>query len=97
VYDDFDVEGDVLAFPRLCAYLHALAASLPLAQRLRLAWRIWRLPRAERPRAGRPAARLRGRRHSRERDREAIRYHYDLPDVFFEKVLGPSMAYTTAV
>ena len=43
VYDDFDVEGDMLAFPHLCDYLIRHVQAMPLAQRLRLAWRIWRL------------------------------------------------------
>jgi cyclopropane-fatty-acyl-phospholipid synthase len=42
-------------------------------------------------------SRLRGRRHSKKRDQEAIAYHYDVSNRFYEWVLGPSMAYTCAV
>jgi len=38
-----------------------------------------------------------GLRHSRERDAESIGHHYDVSNSFYEKVLGPSMAYTCAV
>jgi cyclopropane-fatty-acyl-phospholipid synthase len=38
-----------------------------------------------------------GFRHSRERDAEVIGHHYDVSNAFYEKVLGPSMAYTCAV
>ena len=38
-----------------------------------------------------------GLRHSRGRDAEAIRHHYDVSNRFYELVLGPSMAYTCAV
>ncbi len=38
-----------------------------------------------------------GLRHSRVRDSEAIHHHYDVSNSFYEKVLGPSMAYTCAV
>ncbi len=38
-----------------------------------------------------------GLRHSRTRDAEAIHKHYDVSNAFYEKVLGPSMAYTCAV
>lgn len=38
-----------------------------------------------------------GLRHSRERDAEVIGHHYDVSNSFYEKVLGPSMAYTCAV
>ncbi|WP_344835108.1 cyclopropane-fatty-acyl-phospholipid synthase family protein [Actinocorallia longicatena] len=37
------------------------------------------------------------RRHSKERDAEAIHHHYDVSNRFYEWVLGPSMAYTCAV
>jgi cyclopropane-fatty-acyl-phospholipid synthase len=50
-------------------------------------------------RGGRPPeeVRLRGRRHSKRRDAEAIAHHYDVSNAFYEWVLGPSMAYTCAV
>jgi cyclopropane-fatty-acyl-phospholipid synthase len=38
-----------------------------------------------------------GLRHSKTRDSEAIHHHYDVSNSFYEKVLGPSMAYTCAV
>jgi Cyclopropane fatty acid synthase and related methyltransferases len=41
--------------------------------------------------------RLRGRRHSKGRDAEAIHHHYDVSNRFYSWVLGPSMAYTCAV
>ncbi|HJC59815.1 MAG TPA: cyclopropane-fatty-acyl-phospholipid synthase family protein [Candidatus Dietzia intestinigallinarum] len=37
---------------------------------------------------------VRGRRHSRRRDREVIRRHYDLPTDFYALVLDESMAYS---
>jgi cyclopropane-fatty-acyl-phospholipid synthase len=42
-------------------------------------------------------SRLRGRRHSKARDQQAIAHHYDVSNRFYEWVLGPSMAYTCAV
>jgi cyclopropane-fatty-acyl-phospholipid synthase len=41
--------------------------------------------------------RLRGRRHSKERDAAAIAHHYDVSNRFYELVLGPSMTYSCAV
>ncbi|MFT4128019.1 MAG: class I SAM-dependent methyltransferase [Gordonia sp. (in: high G+C Gram-positive bacteria)] len=38
-----------------------------------------------------------GLRHSKARDAEAIHYHYDVSNTFYEWVLGPSMTYTCAV
>src|SRR4051812_25376117 len=37
------------------------------------------------------------RRHSRRGDAEAISHHYDVSNLFYSWVLGPSMAYTCAV
>ena len=37
-----------------------------------------------------------GLRHSRRRDAEAIHHHYDVSNTFYERLLGPSMAYTCA-
>ena len=37
-----------------------------------------------------------GRRHSKRRDRRAISHHYDVPNRFYELVLGPTMSYTCA-
>jgi cyclopropane-fatty-acyl-phospholipid synthase len=40
---------------------------------------------------------LNGRRHSKNRDADAIHHHYDVSNQFYSWVLGPSMAYTCAV
>lgn len=42
-------------------------------------------------------ARLRGRRHGRERDASAIAHHYDVSNAFYRTVLGPSLTYSCAV
>ena len=41
-------------------------------------------------------AALHGARHSKERDREAIHYHYDLPVEFYALWLDPRLVYSTA-
>ena len=40
---------------------------------------------------------LKGDRHSKRRDAEAIHHHYDVSNLYYSWVLGPSMAYTCAV
>ena len=50
-------------------------------------------PEEARPRWRRIAG---GLRHSKTRDAEAIRHHYDVSNTFYEWVLGPSMTYTCA-
>lgn len=42
-------------------------------------------------------ARPNGGRHSRKRDAEVISHHYDVSNLFYSWVLGPTMAYTCAV
>ncbi len=42
-------------------------------------------------------ARVRGRRHSKERDAAAIAHHYDVSNDFYRLILGPSMTYSCAV
>ena len=42
-------------------------------------------------------ARLRGRRHTKQRDAAAIAHHYDVSNDFYRRVLGPSMTYSCAV
>jgi cyclopropane-fatty-acyl-phospholipid synthase len=42
-------------------------------------------------------AHLHGRRHTRQRDRAAISYHYDVSNEFYRLILGPSMTYSCGV
>ena len=49
------------------------------------------------PRVPASELRPRGRRHSRDRDRRAVRYHYDVSNEFFRLVLGESMTYSCAI
>jgi cyclopropane-fatty-acyl-phospholipid synthase len=43
------------------------------------------------------AARVRGRRHSEARDRDAVRHHYDVSDDFYRLLLGPGLVYSCAL
>ena len=90
-----DIDGDMyIALQSMsAATLEGIPAKLRLEMAARLGmYRLWwpvRPPAAE--------SRLRGRPHSKARDREAISYHYDVSNRFYEWILGPSMAYTCAV
>jgi cyclopropane-fatty-acyl-phospholipid synthase len=48
------------------------------------------------PRPPREEVRLRGTRHSKGRDADAVRSHYDVGNPFYRLVLGPSMTYSCA-
>jgi cyclopropane-fatty-acyl-phospholipid synthase len=94
IYDDYDIEGDMVAFTALLRRLHMRRRGL--REKLRLAAGLLRLPSEGRPRPDGRTARLKGSKHSLERDREAIGYHYDLSNDFFALWLDRNMVYTCA-
>ncbi len=94
IYDDIDIEGDIHAFFTVLSYLYEMRPGL--RQRLRWLKRLFALPGGQRPRSGRLAARLTGAVHSRERDRQAVSYHYDVSNDFYQLWLDRRMVYTCA-
>ena len=70
----------------------ARLSPVAVVQAVRTASRIGALGRPPAPPASQ--ARLRGRQHSRLRDRRAISHHYDLSNEFYSLLLDPSMAYS---
>jgi cyclopropane-fatty-acyl-phospholipid synthase len=94
VYGGFDVEGDIEEAFEFGDYL--LTHQLELTEKLRLAGLLLRLPRADRQREGGLAPHLHGRLHSKNRDREAVTYHYDLSNDFFQLWLDRRMVYSCA-
>jgi cyclopropane-fatty-acyl-phospholipid synthase len=95
VAGELEVEGDL--YTLLEGIADVTLYDLPRAEQLRLARRL--LPLALRHRVPPPELEYRppGRLHSKKRDSKAIAYHYDVSNMFYEWVLGPSMAYTCAV
>lgn len=94
LYDDFDIEGDIGSAFSLADHLVHLEPGM--VERLRFAWRLSRLPSPARGRSVRPSERLRGIRHSRQRDRQAVTYHYDLSNDFYAAWLDARMVYSCA-
>jgi cyclopropane-fatty-acyl-phospholipid synthase len=95
VAGDLDVEGDIYsALASLRERLpQARLAPLHLVEMARLVGLDGLRPLPPPP----EEARLRGRRHSKGRDAQAIAHHYDVSNRFYELVLGPSMTYSCAV
>jgi len=95
VAGDLDLQGDIYAA------LEALRVRLPRVRLTPTAWlEVARLAGVDLARPlppPREEARLRGVRHSRPRDRQAIAHHYDVSNRFYEIVLGPSMTYSCAL
>jgi cyclopropane-fatty-acyl-phospholipid synthase len=101
VAGEIDVEGDLgEALTRVRSQLQLVREAGPrlggtqLLRALALAARLggFKPP----PPVPLATARLSGRAHTRERDRAAVSYHYDLSNDFYQLLLDPSMAYSCA-
>jgi cyclopropane-fatty-acyl-phospholipid synthase len=93
-YGDVDIEGDVEALFPLATFL--LKPNLSPARQLRLGTLLLGMPSIRTQRTGRTAVRLLGRQHSRERDRQAVTYHYNVSNEFFRSFLDERMVYSCA-
>lgn len=94
VYDDLDIEGDIVHALTFAAGLDGLSpVSRPA---LRVAAAAMRLPSDlnRRHAALRPS--IRGRLHGLRRDRAAVTHHYDTGNDFFATFLGETMVYSCA-
>jgi len=93
IYDDIDFEGDLIELLHWGAEIDALRSNpLRIAQAANL---LRRLPGENRRKeAVRPAQK--GRRHSKNRDSSAVRYHYDTGNEFFALFLDPELVYSCA-
>jgi cyclopropane-fatty-acyl-phospholipid synthase len=94
IYDDFDIEGDIEAAFELADYL--LEQERSVGKNLDLARRMQRLPANNRAHEEQRPANFRGPMHSRDRDRQAVGYHYDLPAEFYALWLDQRMVYSCA-
>jgi cyclopropane-fatty-acyl-phospholipid synthase len=94
IYDDFDIEGDIEAVFDLADYL--LSQERSLGENFDLGRWLEKLPKAGHPRAGLRLVEFGGKRHSKERDRQVIHFHYDLPTEFYSLWLDPGMVYSCA-
>jgi cyclopropane-fatty-acyl-phospholipid synthase len=95
LYDDFDIEGDIEAVFDLADALSE--ATSGWRKKLRAARDLMRLPPGNDHQHGkRGPARLTGKRHSIERDRQAVTYHYDVSNDFYSLWLDRRMVYSCA-
>jgi cyclopropane-fatty-acyl-phospholipid synthase len=98
IFGDVDIEGDIEA----AADLGDIAASRLGSARalLRLTRHVLALPRDEKPpssdKNGPAPPQLSGRRHSAQRDRDAVRFHYNVGNAFYALWLDRRMVYSCA-
>jgi cyclopropane-fatty-acyl-phospholipid synthase len=95
VTGELDLEGDIYAALSLQERLPTVTLSArQIVELARIAGRTaLRRPLPTPP----EEAQLRGRRHSKARDRAAISHHYDVSNEFYRLVLGPTMTYSCGV
>lgn len=92
--DDFDVEGDMEQAIELAVALEHRPAGWMTA--LTDYYRLMRLPAASNPHGEGRTVTLRGQRHSLDRDRQAVSFHYDLSNDFYQLWLDSRMVYSCA-
>lgn len=95
IYGDFDIDGDI--FSALTLFDVIFNRSISAGEVVALARDILALPASGPARPlGRGPSRLQGARHSRERDRAAIQYHYNVGNDFYALWLDRRMQYSCA-
>ena len=94
IFGDLDVEGDIEAIFQAIDQLFELR--LGVADRLRYASLLRRLPQSGSARHDAHRTQLRGARHSKQRDGRAVRHHYDVSNEFFALWLDRRMMYSCA-
>jgi len=93
IYDDIDIEGDLVPFWQIG--IHLRDRPWTVWEKLRFVTRVLSLPSERRPRAGGPGrAKLQGTRHSQDRDRQAVTFHYNVSNDFYSLWLDRRMVYT---
>lgn len=90
---DFEIEGDA---GTIAAVADDFDAAFTPGQVARLLQNVWTLRRHSGPAPAPVTARLEGPQHSRERDRQAISYHYDVSNDFYRLWLDRRMVYSCA-
>ena len=101
VTGEIDVDGDVAEGLRQVwaavdpeAHLARPVGARAVGKMLLAAWRLGAL--GPRPAAPATQAKVRGRVHTKARDRAVIAHHYDLSNEFYALILDPAMAYSAA-
>jgi cyclopropane-fatty-acyl-phospholipid synthase len=92
---DLDLEGNIEAAMPLAT--HLTGHRWPVSTVLQVVWNLFRLPASSRSeRNGQQPAKLSGERHSIERDRQAVTYHYNVSNDFYALWLDRRMVYSCA-
>jgi cyclopropane-fatty-acyl-phospholipid synthase len=93
-YGDFDIEGDMEAIFALAEYI--IDHQWTRAEKLRLMSMAITLPSGKSAISAGSPVRLGGNVHSKRRDLQAVRYHYDVSNDFYALWLDRNMQYSAA-
>ena len=93
IYGDIDIEGDIYGIFPMAEYL--INKDIGLIEKAALFNLLRKLPKREKPYA-RMHAELKGEKHSKERDAQAISYHYDVSNEFYKIFLDKNLQYSCA-
>jgi cyclopropane-fatty-acyl-phospholipid synthase len=96
IYNDFDVEGDIESLFAILDQFIDEHGHVGKLEQLRYGKRLMSLPKTGQRRPTDLAASLQGARHSKERDRQAVTYHYNRSNEFYTLWLDHRMVYTCA-
>ena len=94
IHNDIDIEGDICAIYPLAEYFAEMQWTM--AQKLRFGRLLHSLSGEKAEWHGRRPADLTGTPHSRERDKRAVRYHYNTSNDFFKLFLDKNLVYSCA-
>ncbi len=94
IFNDFDIEGEIEAILPLVEY--ALQSHWGKLEQVRYGKYLLSLPKMSQPRPSDAAAKMRGKLHSIERDRQATNFHYERSNDFFALWLDERMNYSCA-
>ena len=92
--NEFDIEGDIEAVLRLADTLEL--NRLGMSRKLQAMTCLLKLPRGDSSLQPRQPAKLKGERHSIERDKAAVSYHYNASNDFYGLWLDKRMIYSCA-
>lgn len=94
IFDDFDIKGDIETVYQVGERL--VDEGFGLKDKAFFARKLLKLPSGRRFSREDAAAEVHGETHSRERDRQAITFHYDVSNEFYSLWLDRNMVYSCA-
>jgi cyclopropane-fatty-acyl-phospholipid synthase len=94
IFEDYDVEGEMEPWLAVMHHLGHRAKTMRWLEKLRRGLRLFRMPAGERRPTRIKPVEVPGELHSKERDRQAVTYHYNVSNDFYALWLDSRMVYS---